>query len=235
MTVSAPHLPARMLADEHSLLLHEVDARVQRILDVLARGGWPDADVEMLLAYLRYVVLDQAAHEEGLLYPLARDGSADQRLQRLSEDHVHLRDLTHDLADTAAAERGPRDPERLAELLVELTTGLEEHVRAEEEALTPATPLGVEALRGPMHSTGWFLLTEGDVLDYDRLPPAFAGWATVERLMRMRAGDRVEIRSGRSLDPLHTLLRRRGESADFGWSYLEEGPGAWRARIVRRA
>lgn len=235
MTVTAPQLPVRMLADEHSFLLREVDARAQRILDVLARGSWPDADVEMLLAYLRYVVLDQAAHEEGLLYPLARNGSADQRLQRLSEDHVHLRDLTHDLADAVAAERGPRDPERLAELLVELSTALEEHVRAEEEVLTPSTPLGVEALRSPLHSTGWFLLTEGDVVDYDRLPPAFAGWATVERLMRMRAGERVEVHSTRSLEPLRVLLRRRGESADFGWSYLEEGPHTWRAEISRRA
>ncbi len=233
MTASSPQAPAPMLADEHAFLLAEVDARVQRILDVLARGGWPDADAEMLLAYLRYVVLDQAAHEEGLLYPLARDGAADQHLQRLSEDHVHLRDLTSDLAAAVAA--GLRDPEALAALLLELSTALERHVRDEEEVLVPATPLGVEALRGPLHSTGWFLLTEGDVLEYDRLPPAFAGWATVERLVRMRVGERVEVRSARSLEPLHMLLRRRGEAADFGWTYLEEGPHAWRAQIARRS
>ena len=234
MTMSPRQLPVQLLTDEHARLRQEVDARVRRILDVLARGGRPDADVEMLLAYLRYVVLDQAAHEEGLLYPLARNGAADQRLQRLSDDHVHLRDLTADLADALATEAGARDPEQLAGVVIELATALEDHLRAEEEVLVPATPLGVDALRRPLHSTGWFLLTEGDVLQFDRLPTAYAGWATVERLMRMRAGDRVEVRSSRSLETLHVLLRRRGEAADFGWSYLEEGPHAWRAQITRR-
>ena len=235
MTMSVERRPVPLLTEEHAALRREVDGRVQRILDVLARGGWPDADVEQLLAYLRHVVLDQAAHEEGLLYPLARDGLADPRLQRLSEDHVHLRDLTHELADALAAAPAARDPERLADLLVDLTLLLEDHVRDEAVVLSTTTPVGVEAFRRPMESTGWFLLTQGDVIDFDRLPPAFAGWAAVERLTRMRPGGRVEIHSHRSLEPLHVLLRRRGQSADFGWTYLEEGPATWRAQIVRRA
>ena len=233
MTLSPQQLPVQLLTDEHSGLRREVDGRIQRILDVLARGGWPDADVEMLVAYLRYVVLDQAAHEEGLLYPLARHQATDQHLQRLSDDHVHLRDLTHELADVVAA--GPGEPDQLATLLIELSTALQGHLRNEEEILAPSTPVGVEALRGPLHSTAWFLLTEGEVVDVDRLPVAYAGWATVERLMRLRAGEQVEVRSGHSLDTVHLLLRRRGETAEFGWSYLEEGPAAWRARITRRA
>ena len=234
MTTSPQQLPVQLLTAEHSRLREEVDTRAQRILDVLARGGWPDADVEMLLAYLRYVVLDQAAHEEGLLYPLARNGNADPRLQRLSDDHAHLRDLTVALAD-ALATPDARDPEQLASTLLELTSALEDHLREEVEVLTPVTPVGVEALRRPLHSTSWFLLTEGDVVEYDRLPPAFAGWAAMERLRRMRAGERVEVRSGRPLETLHVLLRRRGLAADFGWTYLEEGPDAWRAEIIRRA
>ena len=229
-------LPVQLLTEEHALLLREVDGRVQRILEVLARGCWPDADIEALLAYLRYVVLDQAAHEEGLLYPLARNGTGtDSRLQRLSEDHAHLRDLTVAMADALSAAPGSRDPEQLASTLLELTTALENHLREEVEVLTPATPVGVGVLRRPLHASSWFLLTEGDVIDYDRLPPAFAGWAAVERLTRMRPGEHLEVRSAHSLETLHVLLRRRGEAATFGWAYLEEGPETWRAEITRRA
>lgn len=234
MTMSQDALPVRLLTEEHSLLLQEVDSRVQRVLDVLARGGWPDADIEMLLAYLRYVVLDQAAHEEGLLYPLARNGNADPRLQRLSEEHAHLRDLTVELSDALAAAPDARDPEQFASTLLELTSALEDHVREEGEVLTRVTPVGVGALRRPLESANWFLLTEGDVVEYDRLPPAFAGWAAIERLTRLHAGDRIEVQSRHSLESLHALLVRRGEAADFAWTYLEEGPEAWRAEITRR-
>lgn len=232
---AAEALPVQLLTEEHALLLQEVDGRVQRILDVLGRGSWPDADIEMLLAYLRHVVLDQAAHEEGLLYPLARNGAADARLQRLSEDHAHLRDLTVGLAEALAVSADARNPEQLASTLLELTSALEDHLREEVEVLRPVTPVGVGALRRPMESASWFLLTEGDVVQYDRLPPAFAGWATMERLTRMRAGERIEVRSSRPLETLHMLLRRRGAAADFGWTYLEEGPRTWRAEIIRRA
>ena len=232
---TSSEVPVQLLIEEHALLLQEVDDRVQRILDVLARGGWPDSDVEMLLAYLRYVVLDQAAHEEGLLYPLARDGATDSRLQRLSEEHAHLRDLTVFLAEGLAAAPDARDAEQLASTLLELTSALEDHLRDEVEVLTPVTTVGVGALRRPFQSTSWFLLTEGDVVDYDRLPPAFAGWAAVERLTRMRPAERIEVRSAHSLETLHVLLRRRGQAAEFGWTYMEEGPRKWRAEITRRA
>src|SRR4051812_15344942 len=150
MTMSREALPVQLLTEEHALLLQEVDGRVQRILDVLARGCWPDPDLEMLLAYLRYVVLDQAAHEEGLLYPLARNGTTDSRLQRLSEDHAHLRDLTIALSDALTAAPDVRDADQLATTLLELTSALEDHLREEVEVLAPVTPVGVGALRGPL-------------------------------------------------------------------------------------
>lgn len=231
---TSSEVPVQMLSEEHALLLQEVDDRVQRILDVLARGGWPDSDVEMLLAYLRYVVLDQAAHEEGLLYPLARKATAESRLQRLSEDHARLRDLTVGLSDALAAAPAARDSEGLASTLLELISALEDHLREEADVLKPVTPVGVGALRRPLHSSSWFLLTEGHIVEYDRLPPAFAGWAAVERLTRMRPGEGIEVRSAHSLETLHLLLRRRGEAAEFGWTYLEEGPETWRAEITRR-
>jgi uncharacterized protein (DUF2249 family) len=219
------------LSREHAELLREVHDRALAVRDALPAQGWPTA-LGRLVTYLRYEVLDQAVHEERLLYPLGTEGRrSDPRLVELAWDHVRLRDLT----DALAARAQTRDARGIAEFLDALTTTLEEHLADEEDVLSGAGAAGVGAMRHPVRRHEWFPLTEGPVLDMDRLPLGFAVPAVVERLARMRVSERLEIRSRRPLEPLSLALARRGMSGDFGWSYLREGPETWAAAITRRA
>src|SRR3954465_5753600 len=76
------------LADEHAVLLDEVRYRNHAVLSALGEGRWPDREVDALVDYLRYEVLDQAASEERLLFPLAGEGLVDSLVHRLVTDHV---------------------------------------------------------------------------------------------------------------------------------------------------
>jgi uncharacterized protein (DUF2249 family) len=219
------------LSWEHAELLREVHARARGVRDALPAQQWPVA-LGRLVGYLRYEVLDQAVHEERLLYPLSTEGRrSDPRLVQLAQDHVRVRDLTDALAHRA--ETG--DQRDIRELLAALTGTLEQHLADEEDVLSGTSDAGVAAMRQPVRRHEWFPLTEGPVLEMDRLPLGFAVPAVVERLARMRVAERLEIRSGRPLEPLSMALVRRGMSGDFGWSYLHEGPEVWAATITRRA
>lgn len=222
------------LADEHAGLLQEVERRQQRVLDALDAARWPSAEIRALVAYLRYELLDQAANEERLLYPLTGRGFADDRIRELVEEHVRLRDVSDALAGAAAADAAGQDSGRLTSMLGDLRRHLEQHRRHEQEVMSTSTDSGIELLRRPYHSHEWFPMTEGAVLDMDRLPREFELSAVVERLTRMTSEERVQLRSGHSLEELQELFTRRGMATEYGWAYLEEGPKLWRADITRR-
>jgi uncharacterized protein (DUF2249 family) len=222
------------LADEHAELLAEVEARGQQALAALAEERWPDAEIQGLVGYLRYEVLDQAVNEERLLYPLTTAGYGDERIRQLVEDHSRLRDATDALAIAVAADVSHRDAERLAAALEDLRRNLERHLVNEQEVLSTATDSGIDPLRRPFRSHEWFSLTEGSVLDLDRLPREFALDAAIERLIRMRPGERLEVRSGSPLEPLEQLFERRRMPGAYGWVYIHEGPERWGATITRR-
>jgi uncharacterized protein (DUF2249 family) len=220
------------LAEEHAALQQELERRVERVLRTLAGGHWPTDETRRLLDYLRYEVLDQAVNEERLLYPLTDEGFAGPRIHELVDDHIQLRDLADRLA--AVLDSGAHDAARLAAAVHQLRERLSHHLSNEEEVLGPVSDTGIESVRLPYHSHEWFVLTEGATVDMDRLPPASGHAAVLERLARMRPGERLEITSGRSLQAVHGLLVRRGMSAVYGWVYLEEGPRRWRAQVTRR-
>ena len=219
------------LSSEHAELLREVHARAREVREALPAEQWPEA-LGRLVGYLRYEVLDQAVHEERLLFPLGTEGRhSDPRLAQLAQDHLRLRDLTDVLADRA----GTGTAQGIPESLDALAATLEQHLSDEEDVLSGAAHAGVGAMRHPFRRHEWFPLTEGPVLDMDRLPLGFAVPAVVERLARMRVSERLEIRSRRPLEPLSVAMYRRGMSGDFGWAYLLEGPDVWAAAITRRA
>lgn len=231
VTVEAP-TTRQGLASEHAELLGEVRARAIAVRDALAARQWPAATLAGLVGYLRYELLDQAVQEERLLFPLGTEGRrSDPRLVQLAQDHVRLRDLTDVLA--AGAETG--DTEGVTAALDALAATLDRHVADEEDVLSGAAEAGVESVRQPAHRHEWFRLTEGPVLDTDRMPQGFAVPLVVDRLTRMRPGERLEIRSRRPLEALFAALYRRRMSADYGWTYLHEGPALWAATITRRA
>ena len=222
------------LSDEHAVLLHEVHLRERAVRAALGTGRWPAGEIEGLVAYLRYEVLDQAANEELLLFPRTPEGLAGRRVHELVEDHVHLRDVTDQLAAAATADGGVDDPAALMELLDDLEEFLDQHMRAEQAVLATTTTDGIESLRHPFRCHLWFPLTEGPELDLDALPREFAHRAALERFSRLRPGQRLLVRSSSDVECLWHALTR-GRPGEFGWAYLEEGPEQWRVEVTRRA
>lgn len=221
------------LADEHAVLLREVRGRERAVRTALGTGRWPHREIDALVAYLRYEVLDQATHEELLLFPRTPDGFAGSRVQELVADHVHLRDVTDRLAAVSGTGDENPDPHILMALLDDLEEVLERHMRSEETVLATATTAGVESLRQPFRCHLWFPLTEGSDLDLDVLPREFAHRAALERFSRMRPGQHLLVRSSCELESLWNLLAC-GQPGEFGWAYLEEGPVQWRVEVTRR-
>ena len=67
----------------------------------------------------------------------------------------------------------------------------------------------------------------------DGLPAGQLVDAAVDRLVRLRSGERIELRSSR--DP-HEVWRRmdRACPGDYGFDYLQDGPDRWRVQVTRR-
>lgn len=222
------------LVDEHRMLWHEIEVRRGEVLVTLGDGDWPIQQIARLVDYLRVELLDQAVNEERLLYPLTSEERPDPRVAQLLEDHVDLRDATNALSGLAGLPVEGRDPALLISGLDTLYEVLDRHLQAEEALLSTAGEAGVSAGRRPYRPHQWYSLTEGPVVDADALPRDVATDLVLERLTRLRSGEQVEIRSSSRLRDLEGAFRRRGMTADYGWSVDEEGPGCCRVSITRR-
>jgi uncharacterized protein (DUF2249 family)/hemerythrin-like domain-containing protein len=221
-----------VLANEHALLRAEIGDRRRQVLDAVAAGRWPEAEARALVDFLRYEVLDQAVHEERALFPLVPRGFDDPRIHRLVAEHVGLREATDSLDD--AARTRDREGGRLAAALDELSRRLDVHLRDEEEVLSPLGGSRAGARPPLTGSRTIFSLTEGSTLDLALLPADRAEDVALDRLLRMRPGDRVHVRSDASLERLWRLLRQHA-AGEYGWTYLREGPLQWEAELVRRS
>ena len=94
----------------------------------------------------------------------------------------------------------------------------------------PGAAPGVSA--GRRHE--WYPLTEGPVVDLDVLPSGQVADAAVDRLLRLRRGEQVELRSSR--DPWPVWQRMNDlYPGRYGFAYLQEGPEGWRVQVTRRA
>ena len=218
------------LAEEHVLLLWQVTARAEELLTAAAEGRWPAAELSALAGYARAEVLRQASDEEALLFPT----TAARKLSGLARDHARLRSAADVLARAAAGEQ-PMSAGQVAVAVRDFVAQLERHLQAEDNLLASgrAAPgmLGTTARGGHRHD--WYPLTEGPVVNLDALPPRQAGAAAVDRLLRMRRGEEVELQSGTDLEP---VWREINELSPGGYRFtvVQDGPPQWRMRVTRR-
>jgi uncharacterized protein (DUF2249 family) len=218
----------RTLADEHALLLAQVASRAWR---VLAAPQWPAAELRGLASYLRTEVLRQADDEEWLLFP-ARHAALD--FARLARDHDRLRAGT-EILEQAAAGTGLRSRAQVAAITRDLVGQLERHLAAELRALVTAdAPDRVPATTEPgSRQHGWYPLTEGSVIDLDAIPRGEVTDAVADRIMRLRHGERVELRSGRDPEAVWQRIDQISPGR-YGFAYLEDGPARWRVEVTCR-
>lgn len=222
--------PPLTLAEEHVLLLWQVTASAEKLLTATEHGRWPGAELAALAGYAQAEVLRQVSDEEALLFPAVPAQTA----AGLARDHVRLRAAAELLARAAAGEQ-PMSPAQLAAAVRGFVVQLERHLRNEDDLLAPGR--APHDVPGTVHLGGhpheWYPLTEGPVADLDALPPDQAVAAAVDRLLRMRRGEQVELQSGTSLDP---VWRELGELSPGGYRFtvLQDGPARWRMQVTRR-
>ncbi len=222
--------PPLTLADEHLLLLWQVAARAEEVLTAAADGRWPVAELAALAGYAQAEVLRQASDEETLLFP----ASPSPATARLARDHARLRACA-ELLTRAAAGTQTLSAGQIATATRDFVDQLEYHMSAEEKLLaseraTRSVP-AIAALGGHPHT--WYALTEGPVIDLGALPPGQAVAAAVDRLLRMRRGEQVELQSGADISPVWREMDQLSPGG-YGFVSLEEGPGQWRMRVTRR-
>jgi len=223
-------LPPASLSDEHAVLRREVTSRADRVLREADEGRWPAEELAALVDYLHLEVLRQVVDEEWLLFRTARHTADD--MARLRADHLELRLTIEELAQAAAGGRTLR-PAQLSATVRDLQTELEAHLAAEEKILAVAetAPPSVTSLGAQPHE--WYALTEGPVIDLDRLPGAQGADAALDRLLRLRAGEQVELHATSDPGPLWRRVRRN-DSGGWGITTIEQGPPRWRVGITRR-
>lgn len=222
--------PATTLLEEHALLRAEVGSRAEMVLREADEGRWPQPQLMALVDYLQLEVLRQVADEEWLMFRSARHTGGE--LAQLRADHLDLR-LSIDTLTQAAASRGSVTPEELAAAVRDLLAEIDAHLAAEEKLLVEqgGDQPGVTSLGAQPHE--WYALTRGPVIDMDQLPGPHGADAVLDRLLQLRAGERIEVRSTADLGPLWRRLRR---AAPGGWGVTqqEQGPAQWRVQVVRR-
>jgi uncharacterized protein (DUF2249 family) len=147
-------------------------------------------------------------------------------------DHLELPLTIEELAQAAAGGRTPR-PRQLSAIVRDLMAELEAHLAAEEKILAVAETdaPSVASLGAQPHE--WYALIEGPVIDLDRLPGPHGADAALDRLLRLRPGDQVELRATSDPGPLWRRVRRN-DSGGWGITTIEQGPPRWRVGITRR-
>ena len=182
-----------------------------------------------LVNYLHLEVLRQIVDEEWLLFRTSR--STPESLDRLRRDHLELR-LTIDLLTQAAMSRDLS----LAQIVAtthHLLTQLTDHMAAEERLLgvAGAEVPAVETVGSQPHE--WYDLTEGPMIDLDKLPGEHGADAALARLTRLRRGEKIELQASIDPGPLWQRLIRV-DPGGYGVTYLEHGPRRWRVQLVNR-
>jgi uncharacterized protein (DUF2249 family) len=225
--------PRPSLKDEHALLLREVEARAIAVTSEADRDRWPQTQLRELLNYLHLEVLRQVVEEEWLLFRLIRH--VPDQLGRLRAEHLELREAIEVLDQAAATAGQPAGltPAQLSATTRDLLARLEAHFSAEDTlAIGNETAPATATFGAQPHE--WYVLTERAVIDLDQLPGQKGTDAALDRLLRLRGDEHVQIRSAYDPSPLCRRLTAT-DPGRYGVTYLERGPDSWRVEITRRA
>jgi uncharacterized protein (DUF2249 family) len=191
--------------------------------------SWPANELSELVNYLHLEVLRQITDEEWLLF--RNSGQASEELAALRRDHLELR-LTVDRMTEAATAPATFTAPQLVAVTRDLLEQLDAHLLAEEQQLATAGTLPVSTTSLGSQPHEWYPLTEGPVIDLDRLPRPDGADAVLDRLLRLRPAEQVTIAC--STDP--SPLSRRLSYADpggYGVTLKRNGP-RWELEIVKR-
>jgi uncharacterized protein (DUF2249 family) len=229
-SVDLPGGPPQTLTDEHVLLLGQVAVRAGEVLAATAGGRWPAAELAALTGYIQAEVLRQVSDEEMLLLPASPPGVAAAQ----ARDHARLRARAELLQSVASGQQGMTSSQ-LADITADFVSQLERHLSAEETALAAARPPDRVAATTALgsHPHEWYPLTEGPAIDLDALPVGQAVVAAVARLQRLGSGEQVELQWGCDLTPVWREMDRLSPGG-YGFVSLQDGPGRWRMRVIRR-
>jgi len=221
--------PALTLRAEHDLLLREVTARADAVLEEAEAGRWPQRQLQVLLDYLHLELLRHIVDEEWLLFRMT--GHSTEDLAPLRQDHLDLRRNIEDLAEMAS--QGTDDSAaELSRTTSSLLAGLAKHIRAEQELLTVHEEAPSTASLGS-RPHAWYDLTEGPVINLADLPGPLGVDAALGRLLRLRRGEQVELWANTDPAPIWSRLSM-ADPGGYGFSYLARGPRQWRVQITRR-
>ncbi len=222
--------PPLTLAEEHVLLLWQVTESAEKLLTATERDRWPGAELAALAGYAQAEVLRQVSDEEALLFPAVPA----QEAAGLARDHVRLRAAAELLARAAAREQ-PMSPAQLAAAVRDFVVQLERHLRNEDDLL--ASDHASRDVPGTVHLGAhpheWYPLTEGPVVDLDALPADHATAAAVDRLLRMRRGEQVELQWSTDLNPVWREMNKLSPDG-YRFTILQDGPARWRMQVTRR-
>ena len=220
---------AASLAEEHAVLRQAVHARAEPVVRAAEAGNWPTTELSELVNYLQLEVLRQITDEEWLLFRNARQAS--DELAALRRDHLELR-LTVDRMTEAATARSTFTAAQLAVVTRDLLEQLDAHLSAEEQQLSTAgnVPASTTSLGSQPHE--WYALTEGPVIDLDRLPRPDGADAVFDRLLRLRPEEQVTIASNTDPSPLSRRLSY-ADPGGYGVTLIREGP-RWEMEIIKR-
>jgi hypothetical protein len=220
------------LVGEHALLLQGVHRRVWPVLALIDAGTSPTAELHTLVAFLRASLLRQASDEEVLLFP----GGAATPFAELTAQHARLHALTERLAQ-ATVTHCPL-PE-LRRMVSELVNVLARHLATEQALLAGVTeashpvPSAAEVASG---AQTWRVADEAPLLIVlDDLPPDLAPQLCIERLLRLRPGQRAEVRSfDRSgLEHVYRWMRAF-DTTSYRIEYGSADASESRLHVVRR-
>jgi uncharacterized protein (DUF2249 family) len=217
--------------DLDAQLIWQVSARSEALLGDV-RAGRPAAPaLRALLGYLREVVLQRIADEDGRVAPSPHEEPP--VVAELRSEHLRLREDVEDLAQALGDGRVLR-LDGVEGVVQRLVDRLDRHLSLEAAALT-GPPTGQRHGGDWADAIRWYPAIEGDVIDLDDAACDEAQDAVLGRLLQLRPGEDVELHGHGDSQRLRQRLRNRG-TGEYSWTRVTgDASGGWAVRVERCA